>query len=115
MSGPPAVFARPCTFSWALPACRSCRRDAREVAFAGRSNVGKSSLINALTGRTDLARTSNTPGRTRELNFFTGEGGCLVDLPGYGYAKAPKAEVRLAGRAAAAICAAGPASRGSSC
>ena len=61
-----------------------------EVCFAGRSNVGKSSLINALTGRRSLARTSNTPGRTQEINFFSlGETNYLVDLPGYGYAKAP--------------------------
>jgi GTP-binding protein len=67
-----------------------------EVAFAGRSNVGKSSLINALTGRRDIARVSNTPGRTRELNFFTLEDGslALVDLPGYGYARAEKRLVR---------------------
>ncbi|MEE8351221.1 MAG: ribosome biogenesis GTP-binding protein YihA/YsxC [Rhodospirillales bacterium] len=66
-----------------------------EIAFAGRSNVGKSSLINALTGRKTLARTSNTPGRTRQVNFFD-LGGLLMltDLPGYGYAKAPKAEIR---------------------
>ncbi len=65
-----------------------------EVAIAGRSNVGKSSLINALTNRTDLARTSNTPGRTQELNYFELDGRLrLVDLPGYGYAKAPKATV----------------------
>jgi GTP-binding protein len=64
--------------------------DRAEVCFAGRSNVGKSSLINALTGRRTLARTSNTPGRTQEINFFTlGESHYLVDLPGYGYAKAP--------------------------
>lgn len=65
--------------------------DRPEVAFAGRSNVGKSSLINALTGRRSLARTSNTPGRTQEINFFAiGDRLYLVDLPGYGFAKAPK-------------------------
>ena len=66
-----------------------------EIAFAGRSNVGKSSLINALTGVNDLARASNTPGRTRELNFFDINGALtLIDMPGYGYAKAPKKEVK---------------------
>ena len=66
-----------------------------EVAFAGRSNVGKSSLINALTGRRMLARTSHTPGRTRQINFFDLDGRLmLVDLPGYGYAEASKTEVR---------------------
>ena len=68
-----------------------------EIAFAGRSNVGKSSLINALTGRTSLARVSVTPGRTRELNFFVlGREGefYLVDMPGYGYARATKAQVK---------------------
>ncbi|MBJ6122002.1 ribosome biogenesis GTP-binding protein YihA/YsxC [Sphingomonas mollis] len=72
-----------------------------EVAFAGRSNVGKSSLLNALANRNGLARTSNTPGRTQELNFFDVGGGGgqppsvrLVDMPGYGFAKAPKDMVR---------------------
>jgi GTP-binding protein len=65
-----------------------------EFAFAGRSNVGKSSLINALTNRKGLARTSNTPGRTQELIFFSAAGGVmLVDMPGYGYAAAPKAKI----------------------
>lgn len=68
--------------------------DRLEVCFAGRSNVGKSSLINALTGRKSLARASNTPGRTQEINFFAlGEARYLVDLPGYGYAEAPVAVV----------------------
>lgn len=68
--------------------------DRIEVCFAGRSNVGKSSLINALTGRKGLARASNTPGRTQEINFFTvGPRHYLVDLPGYGYANAPVAVV----------------------
>jgi GTP-binding protein len=80
-----------------------------EVAFAGRSNVGKSSLVNALTGRKALARVSDTPGRTQQINFFEGGGGLvLADLPGYGYARAPRAKVQewtgtveafLAGRA----------------
>ncbi|MDO5703538.1 MAG: ribosome biogenesis GTP-binding protein YihA/YsxC [Paracoccus sp. (in: a-proteobacteria)] len=68
--------------------------DRPEVCFAGRSNVGKSSLINALTGRKGLARASNTPGRTQEINYFTlGDQSYLVDLPGYGFAKAPLAVV----------------------
>ena len=70
-----------------------------EIAFAGRSNVGKSSLINALVNQKGLARTSNTPGRTQELNFFIPKSGpeipeyAIVDMPGYGYAKAPKSQV----------------------
>ena len=68
--------------------------DRTEVCFAGRSNVGKSSLINALTGRRNLARASNTPGRTQEINYFTaGQTHYLVDLPGYGFAEAPVAVV----------------------
>ncbi|MGC3938309.1 ribosome biogenesis GTP-binding protein YihA/YsxC [Roseobacter sp. EG26] len=68
--------------------------DRLEVCFAGRSNVGKSSLINTLTGRKGLARASNTPGRTQEINFFTaGDAHYLVDLPGYGFANAPVAVV----------------------
>ncbi|MFZ5962618.1 ribosome biogenesis GTP-binding protein YihA/YsxC [Thalassococcus sp. BH17M4-6] len=68
--------------------------DRIEVCFAGRSNVGKSSLINALTGRKGLARASNTPGRTQEINFFTlADDHYLVDLPGYGFANAPVAVV----------------------
>lgn len=69
--------------------------DRVEVCFAGRSNVGKSSLINALTGRKNMARASNTPGRTQEINYFSlGESRYLVDLPGYGYAEAPVATVQ---------------------
>ena len=69
--------------------------DRPEVCFAGRSNVGKSSLINALTGRKSLARASNTPGRTQEINYFAlSDSHYLVDLPGYGYANAPLAKVQ---------------------
>jgi len=91
------LFARPIAFLMGVAKLEQLP-DAfpAEVAFAGRSNVGKSSLINALAGRHDLARASNTPGRTRELNYFVaGEGElALVDLPGYGYAKAEKAAVK---------------------
>jgi len=69
--------------------------DLPEVAFAGRSNVGKSSIINALTGQKGLAKTSNTPGRTQQLNFFNlNQQLYIVDLPGYGYAQAPEAQVK---------------------
>jgi GTP-binding protein len=93
-----ALFKGPCTFIKGVVAIDGLPQDGRhEVAFAGRSNVGKSSLINALTGRKSLARVSVTPGRTRELNFFTlgkDEALYLVDMPGYGYARAPKSEVK---------------------
>jgi GTP-binding protein len=90
------LFARPFNF------VKGCVRiadlpppDRLEVAFAGRSNVGKSSLINAVTGRVSLARTSNTPGRTQELNIFEAADAPLriVDMPGYGFAQAPKDKV----------------------
>jgi GTP-binding protein len=69
--------------------------DRPEIAFAGRSNVGKSSLVNALTGRKTLAKTSNTPGRTQQLNYFDlGGQAYMVDMPGYGYAQAPVEHVR---------------------
>jgi GTP-binding protein len=93
-----ALFKGPCNFVKGVVSIDGLPRDGRpEVAFAGRSNVGKSSLINALTGQKALARVSVTPGRTRELNFFTlGKAGelVLVDMPGYGYARAPKAQVK---------------------
>jgi GTP-binding protein len=85
------LFAAPTEFVKGVVAMDGLPPDDRlEVCFAGRSNVGKSSLINALTGRKGLARASNTPGRTQEINFFTTTGGpYLVDLPGYGFANAP--------------------------
>ena len=86
------LFAGPCDFIWGTGDINSLPpQGLPELAFVGRSNVGKSSLINALTGRKTLARVSQTPGRTRELNFFNLGGKLmLVDLPGYGYAKASK-------------------------
>ena len=89
------LFAQPCDFMIAVAKLDQLPHDrGDEVAFAGRSNVGKSSLVNALTGRRTLARTSNTPGRTQQLIFFDLGGRLtLVDLPGYGYAEAPRAVV----------------------
>ncbi len=87
------LFARPCTFFYASQAINQLPpMTGPEVAFCGRSNVGKSSLLNALTGQKALARVSVTPGRTRQLNFFRCDEGqlTLVDMPGYGYAKASK-------------------------
>jgi GTP-binding protein len=87
-----SLFAGECRFMLSVVRTADLpESDAPEVAFAGRSNVGKSSLLNALTNRKALARTSNTPGRTQALNFFDMGGALhLVDMPGYGYAKAPK-------------------------
>ncbi len=89
------LFAGPVDFVKGVVAMSGLPPDDRlEVCFAGRSNVGKSSLINALTGRKALARASNTPGRTQEINFFAlGTDRYLVDLPGYGFANAPVAVV----------------------
>ena len=90
------LFAGPCEFVAGAASFESLIPiSLPEVAFAGRSNVGKSSLINALTGRNALARTSHTPGRTQELIFFAADPNLtLVDMPGYGYAAAPKDVVR---------------------
>jgi GTP-binding protein len=89
------LFARECRFvAGAADAAALPEESLPEVAFLGRSNVGKSSLVNALTGRRMLARTSQTPGRTRQLNFFALDGRLmLVDLPGYGYAEASKSAI----------------------
>ena len=85
-------FCQPCDFVKGVVNIKELPKDEKiEVAFAGRSNVGKSTLINALVNRKKMARTSNTPGRTREINYFTiGEQLYLVDMPGYGYARVSK-------------------------
>ncbi|MEM9046414.1 MAG: ribosome biogenesis GTP-binding protein YihA/YsxC [Pseudomonadota bacterium] len=89
------LFAGPCNFVKGVVAMDGLpSADRPEICVAGRSNVGKSSLINALTNRKGIARASNTPGRTQEINYFAlGDAGYLVDLPGYGFAEAPVAKV----------------------
>lgn len=89
------MFAGECTFMLGAAGLDQIPdTDLPEIAFAGRSNVGKSSLVNALTGRKSVARTSHTPGRTQQVNFFDlGAKMIIADLPGYGYAKAPKDQV----------------------
>ncbi len=86
------LFAGPCDFIWGAASTDNLPpQSLPEIAFVGRSNAGKSSLVNALTGRRTLARVSHTPGRTRQINFFRlGEKLILADLPGYGYARASK-------------------------
>lgn len=90
------LFAGDWQFIWAAASVETLPpMKGLEIAFAGRSNAGKSSLINALTGRKALARTSHTPGRTQEIIFFQGPDNLrLADMPGYGYAEAPKAKVK---------------------
>lgn len=97
----PAPRALASEFLTSADRLETCPRDdVPEVAFAGRSNAGKSSTLNRLTGRRQLARVSKTPGRTQLINFFTvNEGGRLVDLPGYGYARAAKSRQQAWGQA----------------
>ena len=89
------LFSQECTFLRGVKSVENLENpNLPEIAFAGRSNCGKSSLLNALTGRKSLARISKTPGRTQQLNFFDLGGKiCLVDMPGYGYAKAAKKDI----------------------
>ncbi len=90
------LFAGPCAFMLGVVGMEGLPEEGPpEIAFAGRSNVGKSSLLNALTGRKNLARASNTPGRTKEINYFDLGGALrLVDLPGYGYARATRKDAK---------------------